>query len=222
MAKSEWSFKSAVELSAALTAKKVSAVELTAGCHRPHRAARRQDQRDLRPGFRPRAGAAREADAALARGERKPLLGLPDHGQGILQHRRPAHDLGLAAAERFQAGGGRAVGRAGEGGGRRHPRQDQRAASGSAIGRATTTSTARPTIRSISAARRAARRAARPRRSRQATARSRSAPTSAARCACRRIPLRRLCAQADLRPLPVARPHAAADCRRSRWSAIWR
>ena len=29
MAKSEWSFKSAVELSAALTAKKVSAVELT-------------------------------------------------------------------------------------------------------------------------------------------------------------------------------------------------
>jgi amidase len=77
VARSEWSFKSAVELSAALTAKKVSAVELTED------AIARIERHDgkinaicVRDFDRARA-AAREADAALARGERKPLLGLP-------------------------------------------------------------------------------------------------------------------------------------------------
>ncbi|WP_262048238.1 amidase [Bradyrhizobium sp. Bra78] len=77
MAKSEWSFKSAVELSAALTAKKVSAVELTQD------AIERIERHDGKVNaicvrdFDRALGAAREADAALARGERKPLLGLP-------------------------------------------------------------------------------------------------------------------------------------------------
>ena len=48
-----------------------------AGRHRPHRAARRQDQRHLRSRFRPWADAARAADAARGRGETRPLLGLP-------------------------------------------------------------------------------------------------------------------------------------------------
>ncbi|MDD1533333.1 MULTISPECIES: amidase [unclassified Bradyrhizobium] len=77
MAKSEWSFKSAVELSAALSAKKVSAVELTQD------AIARIERHDGKINaicvrdFDRALGAAREADDALARGERKPLLGLP-------------------------------------------------------------------------------------------------------------------------------------------------
>jgi amidase len=77
VAKSEWSFKSAVELSAALTTKKVSSVELTQD------AISRIERHDgninaicVRD-FDRALDAARAADAALARGERKPLLGLP-------------------------------------------------------------------------------------------------------------------------------------------------
>ncbi|KRQ14585.1 amidase [Bradyrhizobium manausense] len=77
MAKSEWSFKSAIELSAALAAKKVSAVELTQD------AIGRIERHDGKINaicvrdFGRALDAARAADAALARGERKPLLGLP-------------------------------------------------------------------------------------------------------------------------------------------------
>lgn len=77
MAKSEWSFKSAVELSAALTAKKVSAVELTQDAiDRIERHDGKVNAICVRD-FDRALGAARDADAALARGERKPLLGLP-------------------------------------------------------------------------------------------------------------------------------------------------
>jgi len=77
VAKSEWNFKSAVEQSAALSAKKVSAVELTQD------AIARIERHDGKINavcvrdFDRALGTAREADAALARGERKPLLGLP-------------------------------------------------------------------------------------------------------------------------------------------------
>jgi amidase len=77
VAKSEWSFKSAVELTAALAAKKVSATELTQD------AIDRIERHDSKVNaicvrdFDRALTAAREADAALARGERKPLLGLP-------------------------------------------------------------------------------------------------------------------------------------------------
>ncbi|MBR0716714.1 amidase [Bradyrhizobium liaoningense] len=77
MAKSQWSFKSAVELSAALTAKKVSSVELT------EEAIGRIERHDGKINavcvrdFDRALAAARAADAAIARGENKPLLGLP-------------------------------------------------------------------------------------------------------------------------------------------------
>ncbi len=77
MAKSQWSFKSATELSAALRAKQVSAVELAQDAI--GRIERHDGKinaicvRDFSRGLE----AARAADAALARGENKPLLGIP-------------------------------------------------------------------------------------------------------------------------------------------------
>ena len=77
MAKSEWSFSTAVELSAALAAKKVSAVELaqdTIGRIERHDAKiNAVCVRDFERGI----AAARAADAELARGVAKPLLGIP-------------------------------------------------------------------------------------------------------------------------------------------------
>ncbi|GLR87205.1 amidase [Bradyrhizobium iriomotense] len=77
MAKSKWSFASAVDLSAALNAKKVSSVELTQD------AIGRIERHDGKINavcvrdFDRALAAAREADAALGRGEKRPLLGLP-------------------------------------------------------------------------------------------------------------------------------------------------
>lgn len=77
MAKSEWSFKSAVELSSALAAKKVSAIELAqdtiARIERHDAKINAVCVRDFERGL----DAARAADTALARGEKRPLLGLP-------------------------------------------------------------------------------------------------------------------------------------------------
>ena len=77
MAKSQWSFKTAVELSAALAAKKVSAVELAED------AIGRIERHDAKINaicvrdFERGLAAARAADAELARGVKKPLLGIP-------------------------------------------------------------------------------------------------------------------------------------------------
>jgi amidase len=77
LAKSEWSFKSAVACSAALAAKKVSAVELAqdaiARIERHDAKINAICVRDFARGLE----AARAADAAIARGESKALLGLP-------------------------------------------------------------------------------------------------------------------------------------------------
>jgi amidase len=77
LAKSEWSFKTAVGCSAALKAKQVSAVELAqdaiARIERHDAKINAVCVRDFARGLE----AARAADAALARGETKPLLGLP-------------------------------------------------------------------------------------------------------------------------------------------------
>ncbi|MFO1111907.1 MAG: amidase [Bradyrhizobium sp.] len=77
MAKSQWSFQTATDLSAALAAKKVSAVELAkdaiARIERHDAKINAICVRDFERGLE----AARQADAALARGERKALLGLP-------------------------------------------------------------------------------------------------------------------------------------------------
>jgi len=77
LAKSQWSFKTAVELTAALAAKKVSAIELAQD------AINRIERHDAKINaicvrdFERGLAAARAADAELARGVRKPLLGLP-------------------------------------------------------------------------------------------------------------------------------------------------
>ena len=77
MAKSEWSFKTAVELSTALAAKKVSAVELAQD------AIGRIERHDTKINaicvrdFERSLEVARAADASLARGEARPLLGIP-------------------------------------------------------------------------------------------------------------------------------------------------
>jgi amidase len=77
LAKSQWSFESATELSSALAAKKVSAVELAQDAI--GRIERHDGKinaicvRDFDRGLE----AARAADATLARGETKPLLGIP-------------------------------------------------------------------------------------------------------------------------------------------------
>jgi amidase len=77
LAKSQWSYKGATELSTALAAKKVSAVELAQD------AIGRIERHDGKINavcvrdFDRALSAARDADAALARGENRPLLGLP-------------------------------------------------------------------------------------------------------------------------------------------------
>jgi amidase len=77
LAKSQWSFKTATELSAALAARKVSAVELAED------AIGRIERHDAKINaicvrdFARGLDAARAADAALGRGETGPLLGVP-------------------------------------------------------------------------------------------------------------------------------------------------
>jgi amidase len=77
LAKSQWSFQTATDLSAALAAKKVSAVELAKD------AIARIERHDAKINaicvrdFERALEAAREADAALGRGEKRALLGLP-------------------------------------------------------------------------------------------------------------------------------------------------
>src|SRR6266567_4156554 len=77
LAKSDWSFKTAIKLSGALTARRVSAVELAQDAI--SRIERHDGKinaicvRDFERGL----AAARAADAALARGETRPLLGIP-------------------------------------------------------------------------------------------------------------------------------------------------
>src|SRR6516225_950491 len=77
VAKSQWSFKSAIEISAALKARKVASVELTED------AIGRIERHDGKINaicvrdFSRALDAARAADAALGRGEHRPLLGIP-------------------------------------------------------------------------------------------------------------------------------------------------
>jgi amidase len=77
LAKSQWGFKTATELSAALKAKKISATELAqdtiARIERHDAKVNAVCVRDFERGLK----AAKDADAALARGETKPLLGIP-------------------------------------------------------------------------------------------------------------------------------------------------
>ncbi len=128
MTTAQWSFKTAVELSAALAAKKVSAVELaqdTIGrIERHDRKINAICVRDFARGL----DSARAADAARARGEFRPVARHSHDGERILQRRGAAHDLGLSGAKGFHCAGRRAGGFARQGRRRRPARQDQRAA----------------------------------------------------------------------------------------------
>ena len=101
MAKSQWSFKTATELSAALAAKKVSAVELAQDAigriERHDAKINAVCVRDFARGLE----AARAADAARARGENKPLLGIPMTVKESYNVAGLADDLGLSGAEGF-------------------------------------------------------------------------------------------------------------------------
>ena len=127
MAKSEWSFKTAVETSAALAAKKVSAVELAQDVigriERHDGKVNAICVRDFERGL----AAARAADAELAQGREEAAARHTHDGQGILQHGRPADDLRQSGLQGFHRQGRRAAGDARQGSRLRHPRQDQRA-----------------------------------------------------------------------------------------------
>ena len=128
MAKSQWSFKTATELSAALAAKKVSAVELAQDAigriERHDGKINAVCVRDFERGL----AAARAADAALARGETRPLLGIPMTVKESYNIAGLPTTWGIPGAEGFHAGRRRAVDFPRQGRRRRHSRQDQRAA----------------------------------------------------------------------------------------------
>ena len=187
MAKSQWSFKTAVELSAALAAKKVSAVELAED------AIGRIERHDAKINaicvrdFERGLAAARAADAELARGVKKPLLGIPMTVKEAFNVAGLPTTWGIPAAEGFQADGRRAVDHARQARRRRDPRQDQRAARARRLAELQRDLRHhQQPLRSRPHAGRLLRRRRR-RRWPPVTARCRSAPTSAARCACRRF-----------------------------------
>ena len=120
------SYGTATELVQALQARKISALELTdyviARIEKLDGKLNAVVVRDFERG----RATAKAADAALARGERRPLLGIPMVVR-ILRRRRPADDLGRAAVQGLDCAGGRNHGRPRQGGRHRDPRQDQRA-----------------------------------------------------------------------------------------------
>ena len=110
MAKSEWSYKSAVEMSAALTAKKVSAVELTQDAiDRIERHDGKVNAICVRD-FDRALSAARDADALLGQQSRQrgaqAFAGTDDEGDlvfrvfhEVISRRREAVDLGIRRAD---------------------------------------------------------------------------------------------------------------------------
>ena len=186
-----------------------------AGRDRPHRAARCEDQCDLRSRFRARpcrrprrrrrTGARREEAAARH----------PDDGEGILQHRGPADDLGHSGAEGFHADRRRAADHPRQGRRRRDPRQDQRAA------RARRLAELQRDLRHHQQPLRSRPHAGRLLRRIVGGARGGLWPAVARlrhrRLAARAgVSLRRLCAQADLRPRAPCAATRRRPCRRCR------
>ena len=180
-----------------------------AGRHRSHRASRCEDQCDLRARFRARPG-RRPRRRRRAGARRKEAAARPaDDGEGILQHRGPADDLGHSGAEGFYADRRRAADHARQGCRRRDPRQDQRAARARRLAELQRDLRHhQQPVRSRPHAGRLFRRIVGGARGRlwSAVARLRHRRL-AARAG---VSLRRLCAQADLRSRADARPHAAA------------
>ena len=98
------------------------------GRHRPHRAARRKINAICVRDFERGLAAARAADAELARGVKKPLLGMPMTVKESYNVAGLPTTWGIPAQKDFIADGRRAADLARQGRRRRHPRQDQRAA----------------------------------------------------------------------------------------------
>ena len=180
---SEWDYCTIKELSAALESRQISASELL------ERTVARIEALDSR--LNAVREAARAADIALAKGERRALLRIP-LGQGSVQCCRLADDLGLPGVQGFCTAK------------RMHSSSPVRNVRGpscsarptcrwaSAIFRATTTSTERPTIRGISVAPRGALQAVPLLLWQPALGHCRSDRISAGRCACRpRMPTMR-------------------------------
>ena len=186
MARSQWSFKTAVELSKALAARQVSAVELAQDAigriERHDAKINAICVRDFDRGLE----AAGAADAARARGETRPLLGIPvtikesyniaglptTWGNPVHKDFVPTEDA--LSISRVKAAGSVILGKT----------NVPLALSDWQSYNDIYGTTNNP---SISAAPRAVPPADRRRRWRRVTGRCRSAPTSAARCACRRI-----------------------------------
>ena len=210
MAKSQWSFKTAVELIGGARREKSFRGRTGAGRDRAHRASRQEDQRDLRARFRsrackPRAPPTRRWRAAKA----KPLLGIPMTVKESFNIAGLPTTWGIPQQKDFVPPAGRAFDHARQGGGRRHPRQDQRAARARRLAELQRDLRHhQQPLRSRPHARRLLRRivGGAGGRLRVAVARLRHRRL-AARAG---VSLRRLCAQADLRPRSGARPHAAA------------
>ena len=218
MAELQWSFGTAVELSSCPCREKSFRRRAGAGRHRPHRAPRRRVNAVCVRDFERALAAARAADAALARGETAAAARHSDDGEGILQHCRPADDLGHSPAEGFCADRRTRCRLPRQGGGRRHPRQDQRAARARRL--AELQRDLRHHQQSLGSrphARRLFRRivGGAGGRLRAAVARFRHRRLAAGAG----VSLRHLCAQADLRARAGARPHAAAVSGRCRASA---
>ena len=209
MAKSQWSFRTAVELSAALAARKVSAVELAedtiARIERHDARINAICVRDFERGL----AAARAADAELARGVQKPLLGIPMTVKESYNVAGLPTTWGIPAQKDFIPAEDALDGHPRQGRRRRHSRQDQRPA------RARRLAELQRDLRHDQQPVRSRPHAGRLFRRIIGGARGRVWPAVARlrhrRLAARAgVPLRRLCAQADLRAGGRARPYAAA------------
>jgi hypothetical protein len=222
LAKSQWSFQTAVELTAALAAKKVSAVELAkdaiARIERHDAKINAICVRDFERGLE----AARAADAALSRGEKRPLLGIPMTVKESYNVAGLPTTWGFPQQKNFVPGED-ALSITASGRRRRHPRQDQRAARARRL--AELQRYLRRHQQPLDLGRTPADRPAAPRRRcAPATVRCRSAPTSAARCACRPSiaaskrtkPTYRAGARARPHPAPLAAAAARPRPRRDR------
>ncbi len=122
-ASSEWDYRTTKEIAAALKARKISAAEFT------EHVIARIDKLDQKLNAVVVRDFERAREAAKAAGARRTAAAPrhPDGGQGILQRRRPADDLGHSGVQGLDAAGGRGCDHPPQNRRRRHPRQDQRA-----------------------------------------------------------------------------------------------
>ena len=103
MGASEWDYRSLKEIVEALQARKISALELADHTIARVEALDRRLNAVVVRDFERAREAAKAADVALTRGETAAAARRSDHGQGILQFRRNADDLGRPAIQGLHA-----------------------------------------------------------------------------------------------------------------------